>query len=177
MLARMIKYMMALISFSLGCIGIYDNCVPPKIEEEMRVEETYNLELEKENEDIRLSIPKLALNRVLYPLGDLRNNLDQNIIFIEGTSMPDEEGGNVIIVGHSGNSDISYFKDVHKLNIGDIFHIKYNGTNYRYEIAKRYLVEKTGKVEIVRDRRKNTATLITCYGKDKQIVVIAYRKE
>ena len=175
MLIRMIKYMMALISFSLGCIGIYDNCLPP-MDEKIHIEETYNLQ-EETDVEISLSIPKLAFNRLLYPLGDSRNSLEQNIIFIEGSSMPDQIGGNVVIAGHSGNSKISYFKDIHKLDIGDIFFLKYRGIDYRYEIAKRYLVEKTGKVEVIRDRRKKTATLITCYGKDKQLVIIAYLKE
>ena len=35
-----------------------------------------------------------------------------------------------------------------------------------------YKVKKTGQVDIIRNNDKNTLTLITCYGEDKQLIVI-----
>lgn len=116
-----------------------------------------------------LKIPKIGLEQPLYENG----NIDKNIIFIEGSDMPTVKNGNVIIAGHSGASEVSYFRYLSKLNLGDIVYLEYKDKNYKYKIDNRYLVKKTGNVEIVRDNNVNSLTLITCYGKDKQLVLVA----
>ena len=51
-----------------------------------------------------------------------------------------------------------------------------NGIKYEYKIADIYDVDKTGTVNISRDKNRTTITLITCkkYSKDKQTVFIGY---
>ena len=88
--------------------------------------------------------------------------------------MPDVKNGNLIIAAHSGNSYISYFKNLYKLSNDDVAYVYFNNIKYTYKVAGKYDVEKTGKVVIHRDNKKNTLTLITCSqtDKSKQIVYI-----
>ena len=87
--------------------------------------------------------------------------------------MPDVENGNVILASHSGNSSISYFRKLNKLQNDDIVSIVYNGKEYKYKMVNSYEIEKNGYAHIVRNAEKSTLTLITCkHNTDKQIVVI-----
>lgn len=169
---KFIKYFIGLTSLIIGCMGIIngDNDFI-KISNLKYNDNNYNkIEIEY---IATLIIPKISFSRVLYNIESIKNNLEDNIIFVDGSSMPNEDNGNVIIAGHNGNSEISYFKNIHKLDIDDILKIKYKDIEYTYKIVKKYLVQKDGTVEINRDIRYSTATLITCYGKDKQLVIIA----
>lgn len=118
-----------------------------------------------------LRIPDIFLEQPLYE-GN-QNDIDKNIIFVKGSDMPTKKNGNVIIAGHSGNSSISYFRYLYKLNIGDFIYLEYNEKNYKYKIDYRYIVNKTGTVELRKDSNTNTLTLITCYGDKKQLVLVA----
>lgn len=124
-----------------------------------------------------VEISKIDLRRKLYKIGSKENNVSKNIEILESSSMPDENGGNFILAAHNGNSSVGHFKNLHKLEIGDEVILTYNGKKYIYKIADKYDVLKTGKVAIRRDRTKNTITLITCLGLDRQLVVIGYLKQ
>ena len=90
------------------------------------------------------------------------------------SSYPDEEKGNVIIIGHSGNYSNSYFGNLYQLEINDTASIQYQGKTYHYKIVNIYNEEKDGTVTIYRDETKNCLTLITCTKDDdtKQTVYI-----
>ncbi len=122
-------------------------------------------------------IPKISLKRYLYDLDSKKNNVDKNIEVLEGSSMPNVAGSNLILAGHNGNTAVGYFRYLYKLSLGDLITINYQGVNYNYKVAKIYDVFKTGKVNIYRDKSKKTLTLITCLGNDKQLVVIGYLNE
>lgn len=117
-----------------------------------------------------LRIPSINLSQPLY--NDEKNNIDKNIIFVNGSDNPNKEKGNVIIAGHSGASSVSYFKYLYRLKVGDLVYLEYNDKIYKYQIDNRYFVNKTGSVEVIRDNNIKTLTLVTCYGKDKQLVLI-----
>lgn len=120
-----------------------------------------------------LSIPKINLNQEFYPNDKYKNNVDRGIQVIDGSVMPDKSG-NLILASHSGNSSIAYFKHLDLLLIGDKVYVFYKGNKYLYVISKIYDVEKTGFVEIKRDK-KQTLTLITCKkNSNKQTVFIGY---
>lgn len=120
-----------------------------------------------------LKIPKINLERGLVDPNSYLNNVNYNLEFIKGTSMPDEKNGNVIIAGHSGSARTSYFKKIDQLSIGDSASLIYKGITYTYKVVDIYDIEKTGKAEIIRNKNINTLTLITCrHGTNKQIVII-----
>lgn len=120
-----------------------------------------------------LKIPKINLERGLVDPSSYLNNVNYNLEFVEGSSMPDQDKGNVIIAGHSGNARISYFRKLDKLSLGDMVYINYNNKTYSYKVVDIYDIEKTGKAEIIKDKNKSTLTLITCrHNTKKQIVII-----
>lgn len=160
-------------------------------EEEQALEEFYNIEediiedtpvepqkVEEVKEQINyiavLKIPKIGLERGLVDPNSYLNNVNYNLEFIKGSSMPDQENGNVIIAGHSGSARISYFRKLDQLVIGDEASINYKGKVYNYKIVDIYDIDKIGTAEIIREKNKSTLTLITCrHNTKKQIVVIA----
>lgn len=121
-----------------------------------------------------ISIPKIGLRKKLYDIGSYRNDVDRNIEILASSKMPDVMGGNFILAAHNGNTSLGYFRDLHRLKVGDEVTIDYKNKNYVYEVSKIYDVLKTGEVAIKRDKSQSTITLITCLGNDRQLVVIGY---
>ena len=149
-----------------------------EIEEEIEsIEEPQVVEEVKEQIKVNyiavLKIPKIGLERGLVDPNNYLNNVNYNLEWLDGSSMPDEINGNVIIAGHSGSARISYFRKLDRLEIGDEASIIYNGKTYNYKVVDIYDVEKTGKAEIVKEKNTTTLTLITCrHNTNRQIVVI-----
>lgn len=120
-----------------------------------------------------LKIPKINLERGLVDPNSYLNNVNYNVQILKDSSMPDVNKGNLILAGHSGNSRISYFRNLDKLSLGDDVYIIYNNETYQYKIVDIYDIEKTGSAEIIRNKNKTTLTLITCrHNTKKQIVII-----
>lgn len=120
-----------------------------------------------------IKIPKINLNRGLVDKNSSLNIVDKNIQILKESSMPDSINGNLILAAHSGNSNVSYFKDLGKLIIGDNVYIQYSNQKYEYRVVNYYIVEKTGLIDIVRNINQTTLTLITCVeNTNKQLIVI-----
>lgn len=121
-----------------------------------------------------IEIPKMNLKKGLYDINSKYNNVDYNIQIIKESDMPNKENGNLILAGHNGNSNISYFDNLNTLSNGDSVFIFYEGKKYTYKIFDNYEIEKNGKVSIHGYSKKTTITLISCKKntKDKQIVYI-----
>lgn len=165
--------------------------------EEIKVEEILNVEVEKstvpvekeiieeKKEQIQqikydyigvLEINSISFKRGFVDINSKYNKVNYNIQIIKGSEMPDVKNGNFIIAGHNGNSYVSFFKNLYKMNYNDLINVYYKGYKYVYKYENYYEVNKNGFVEIVRDNNKNTITLITCKknSKDKQLVFIGY---
>lgn len=122
-----------------------------------------------------LEIPKINLKKEVYPKDPNKNDVDKNIQVITGSLMPNVVGGNLILASHSGSSSIAYFKHLDMLDYNDEFYVYYKSKKYRYIIGDIYDVQKSGYVEIKRDRSKSAVTLITCKkGTNLQTVYIGY---
>ena len=115
-----------------------------------------------------LDIPKINLKRGFVSLNSKYNSVSYNVMLIKGSSMPDVKNGNLILAAHRGNSPVSFFDKLYKLEIGDEANITYNNKVYKYKLVNTYLEEKDGSIAIYRDENKNTLTLITCTKKDKK---------
>ena len=124
-----------------------------------------------------LEIPTINLRRGLYEKNDPNNNVNRNIYMLKDTVLPDESDvSHILLASHSGNSYISYFKNLYKLDENDEVYFYYKNTKYVYSIYKIYEVDKTGNVELKRTNNSDI-TLITCKGNlNKQIVVIGTLK-
>ena len=120
-----------------------------------------------------LEIKKIKLKRGFYSIDSNKNNVDKNIMVINSSDMPDVNLGNLILASHSGNSNISYFKNLDKLEIGDIASIYYLKNKYDYKLVNYYEVDKIGVVQIIKNNDVNCLTLITCKkNTNKQLVFI-----
>ena len=150
-----------------------------KQEEVFIQQENHTEEIKKEKPDNEkyiavIKIPKINLEKGLCDIPSTCNSVNRNIEILKESSYPNIENGNFILAGHSGNVNISYFRDVDKLSIDDEISIFYGKKEYQYKVMNIYEIEKTGKANIVRNGNKTTLTLITCKGnEDKQFVVIS----
>ena len=145
--------------------------ITDSIEEPQKIEEVE--EQTKVNYIAILKIPKIKLERGLVEPSSYLNNVKYNLQWIDGSSMPDQVNGNVIIAGHSGSARVSYFKKLDQLVIGDSVSMDYKNKTYNYKVVDIYDIEKTGTAEIIKNKNTTTLTLITCrHNTNKQIVII-----
>lgn len=114
-----------------------------------------------------LEIPKIGFSKGFYKKESSLNNVKFNIKILSQSNYPDEDKGNVIIIGHSGNYNNSYFGNLYQLEIDDTATIQYNNKKYTYKIVNIYTDQKDGTVTIYRDETKNCLTLITCTKDDE----------
>ena len=151
--------------------------------EEVKVETTENKdnatkEEDKDNKEVInyvgiLRIPKINLKRGLVDRKSKYNDIKYNIMIHDKSTDPDVYGGNFILLAHSGNSNISFFKNLDKLKLNDAVYLDYNGKTYEYKLINIYDIEKTGKAIIKKNTKNSTITLITCRSNtNRQIVLI-----
>lgn len=122
-----------------------------------------------------LTIPKINLNKGFVDKRSSENDVEKNIMVIEGSTYPDVERGNFILAGHSGTGWKAFFNELYRLNVGDETYVTYKGKKYTYKITNIYKQNKTGKIAIYRNYNKTTLTLVTCTNNDEatQTVYIA----
>lgn len=132
-----------------------------------------NKKIEEDNFIAVLEIPKISLKK---GLSLDNNNINYNIEIVSDSTFPNEENSNLVLAAHSGNSKISFFKNLYKLTIGDEVYIYYDGIKYEFVIYDIYDVLKDGTVEIKRYQNKKTITLVTCKknSNNYQTVYIGY---
>lgn len=152
--------------------------------QEIREEEEKREELKEEplpeeisNEYIGyLVIPKINLMKGFLDIRSTENDVEKNILVVEGSNYPTTDKGNFILAGHSGTGWKAFFNDLYKLNKDDELYITYKNKKYTYKIDNIYKQNKSGKISIYRDYEKTTLTLVTCTNNDSttQTVYIAY---
>lgn len=149
----------------------------PVVEEETPQEEPVEEKKEEKKVEVNyiavIKIPKIGLEKGLASKDSYYNNVNRNIQILTESDMPDKEKGNVILAGHSGNSSVSYFRKLNKLQNNDEVIISYKGKDYVYRMVNSYEIEKIGYAHILRNAEKTTLTLITCkHNTNKQLIVI-----
>lgn len=113
-----------------------------------------------------LIIPKINLTKGFVDKRSTENDVEKNILVVDGSNYPDTEKGNLILAGHSGTGWKAFFNDLYKLQVGDTAQVTYKGKKYTYSITNIYTQPKVGKVAIYRDYSKTTLTLVTCTNTD-----------
>ncbi len=126
-----------------------------------------------------LNIPKINLTKGFLDKRSTENNVDKNLLVVEGSNYPDVEKGNFIIAGHSGTGWNAFFNDLYKLNKGDVATVTYKNKKYTYKIVNIYQHPKIGTIAIYRNYDKTTLTLVTCTNNDSktQTIYIAELQE
>ena len=85
-----------------------------------------------------IEINKINLYKGFYAKDSNLNNVKFNLYVLPESSYPDVEKGNLIIAGHSGNYNNSYFANLYKLSVDDTINIYYNNIKYiKYMMKKK----------------------------------------
>ena len=159
----------------------YENINQEKIEDFFEIEnkdediitnET-KLEDNKQNDIFMavLEIPKINLKRGIYDKSNINNNVDKNIFILNESILPSEEvNSHILLASHSGNSYISYFRNLYKLNINDKVYFYYQGIKYIYEISDKYEIEKTGTIKLSFDNQDDIALMTCINNTNKQLI-------
>lgn len=143
-------------------------------DEENQVEETPKVEQEvKIDYKAILEIPKISLKKGLVDKNSYYNNVNRNIYILKETTFPSEnENSHIILASHSGNSSISYFRNLNKLSLNDEVYFYYENLKYVYQIINRYEIEKTGTMNL-KLTSGSDITLVTCISRtNKQVVFV-----
>jgi LPXTG-site transpeptidase (sortase) family protein len=114
-----------------------------------------------------LTIPKINLTKGFVDKRSSENDVEKNILVIEGSNYPDVERGNFILAGHSGTGWKAFFNELYQLTENDEAYVTYKGKKYIYKVVNIYTQPKVGTVAIYRNYDKTTLTLITCTNNDQ----------
>ena len=119
-----------------------------------------------------LEIPKINLKKGLYNYNSIYNDVDKNIEILDNSKMPNKENSSLILASHSGNSSVSYFKNLDKLLNGDSVIVYYNNVKYYYRIIDFYLEKKNGYISMPYFNDGKYIILTTCKDSLNQLVYI-----
>ena len=115
----------------------------------------------------RLEIPKISLDKGFYAYSSVYNSVDKGIELINDFSSL-EDG--ILLASHSGNSDVSFFKDLYKVSIGDYVYVSFGDYRYTYRVFNKYETLKNGYLDVPSD--DYVLILTTCsYNDGMQLVV------
>ncbi len=125
-----------------------------------------------------LEIKKINLKQPFYEINDEKNTIEKNIEILKESIMPDKDNSIVIIAAHSGEGDIAYFNNLTELTINDELLLSYNNKIYKYYIKEIYEEDKTGYINVDKEKEKQLI-LTTCHPNkpNKQLVINAIKKE
>lgn len=119
-----------------------------------------------------LEIPKINLKKGLYNYNSIYNDVDKNIEILDNSKMPNKENSILILASHSGNSSVSYFKNLDKLLNEDSVIVYYNNVKYYYRIMDFYLEKKNGYISMPYFNDGKYIILTTCKDSLNQLVYI-----
>ena len=119
-----------------------------------------------------LTINKLNLNVGFYSKDNPLNNVDYGIEVLKPSIMPNNDDYILFLASHSGDSKISYFKNLYELRNNDEVILDYQNKEYKYKVINKYVIEKKGFMSI-KQLPKNSLILITCIkGTNNQLVIV-----
>jgi len=138
-----------------------------EVKEEVMKPETYNYVGV-------LEIPKINFKRGFLDIKDKNNNVNKNIQVLENSTMPNVNGGLLVIAGHSGSGRVAFFRNLYKLKENDQIYIYYENIKYIYQVQKYYEETKDGDISIDKNS-ESTLVLTTCSqtDKNKQIIIVS----
>lgn len=145
-------------------------------------ESTHKKVVDKKSEEDYLGIlhiPSINLTRGFYKQTSSLNNVNKNIYYVKESIPLEYSSSMLILAAHRGNSKVSFFNDLDKLNLGSTIYLDYKGKRYTYILSNKYDELKDGYLNIIRKKNKDSLVLITCNKSKKkyQTIYVSYRKE
>ena len=127
----------------------------------------------------KIEIPDISLKEYLINPNSKNNDVNKSIEIIFPSKMPDKSNSLLVLAAHSGNSSVSYFKNLYKLKENNLVYIYFNDITYIYKVIKTENQNKNGQISIDRNLNKSILILTTCNQKNrsKQIVITSELKE
>lgn len=134
--------------------------------------------IEKKEEIGYIIIPKINLERPLYPINSKENTIEKNIAILKESIMPDETNSILILAAHSGTGKIAFFEQLDQLTINDEIIISYHNKNYTYQVKDIWEEKKNGYININKELKKQLV-LTTCSPKkdNTQLIINCTIKE
>lgn len=124
-----------------------------------------NYNINYSDNKLRLIIPTIQLDENIYDYDSKYNSVDYGLELINNYDIKKQKGS-IIIASHSGNSSISYFKNLYKLKIGELVILQSNDEIYYYKINSIYKIKKNGTFKY--KDIDSGIYLITCDKKNKK---------
>ena len=185
MIKKIITFICMMMVFSGMCLLTYNIIKDKEIkrEDNKKIEEFFNnyseeienintdenVETVIVNNDIDLSsylavieIPSISLKTGVVMSDTSYKSMDRNVSVFPTSDMPNVKDGNFILFGHNGNSRVSYFKNIYKLNKGDDIYIYYNNQKFNYKVISKYDISMNSDIPLSKIDGKTIITLITC---------------
>ena len=141
-------------------------------------ERTEEKEVSKDKDEFIavLEIPSISLKKGLYKKTSIYNDIKYNIEILKSSDTP-EGSGDVILAAHSGNSKISFFKHLYKLNISDEVNIYYKSAKYKYIVDEIFEEQKKGDIVLSSSNDKRLILTTCSKDKTKQTIIICILKD
>lgn len=134
--------------------------------------------LQVENPIGKIIIPKININKPLYDIDSKKNNIEENITILKGSTFPDQEGSTLFIAAHSGNNTISFFEELDQLKKEDEVTISYNNKDYIYIVKDIYEKEKDGYITGSFENKRQLVLTTCCPKKENcQLIINCIEKE
>ena len=129
-------------------------------------------EIKVENMDIKLFhpdeiiIPKINLDQNFYSYKE--RSVDSGIIYLKESDFTKDF---YILAAHSGSADISYFKNINKLEKGDEIELNVSNKTLKYYVEDKYYTKKNGSINVKNE--DNILYLTTCdkYNNKRQLII------
>lgn len=120
-----------------------------------------------------IEIPKINLKTGILKSDWSFYTMNKAVSIYPSSKMPDEKNSNFILFAHNGNTVVSFFKNIHKLNKNDDIYIYYNNQKYHYLVTNKKEVSMSNSSPVLQNKSTKTITLITCKnGNDDYRVVV-----
>lgn len=108
-------------------------------------------------------IPKINVELPIYH-GSSEKVLSQGAGHLENSSLPSNKlGTHTVITAHRGLPTATMFRDLDKLEVGDLFFIVVLDEVLAYKVESTQIVDPSETNWLAIDKDKNQATLLTCH--------------
>ncbi len=102
------------------------------------------------------------------------NNVDKHVYLVPGSTMPWEEYSNLVLAAHSGNSSVSYFRNLDQVAMKRYCYFVDKWKKLYLSTCVYLYRKKDGTITIHREPKKNNLTLITCDRENKRSATCFY---
>lgn len=120
-----------------------------------------------------LYISKINLTKDVFKKYSNSNDVNKGI-YLANEYVFSNKDDTLVLASHSGNSSISYFKNLDLLQVGDYVYTKNNIYENIYRIDKTYTINKNGKFRF--SKKEKGIYLITCDKKNSKKQLVFYGK-